>query len=107
MALVDIPSPIIPTNKFVNADSRYIKSNVIYYIDKKFITFSTYRKKEYPTSAGDVLTIITKRQEYRPDLMAFDYLGDPALWWVIMEANGISDIFNFKTGLNIRIPAVF
>ena len=43
-------------------------------------------------------------QEYRPDLVSNRVYGTPDFWWRIMEANNIKDVFEFKAGLNLRIP---
>lgn len=37
-----------------------------------------------------------KKYEYRPDLVAYEYMGSKAAAWVIMVINRIDSIFNFK-----------
>ena len=47
------------------------------------------------------------RQGERLDNIAFDYYQDPALWWIILDANpDIEDPTNIKAGTVIRIPNV-
>jgi len=93
--------------RFVSALSRYKNSTVIYYTvgNRKNITFTTYKKQisNIPTSK-DKYMIIPPQFEYRPDRLSYELYGTVDLWWKIMEANNIKDIFDFKAYLNIRIP---
>ncbi len=41
----------------------------------------------------------------RLDTIAFDFYGDPHLWWVIAKANGLNDL-NIKQGSSLRIPVM-
>lgn len=55
----------------------------------------------------DVLYVIDKVYEFRPDLLAFDLYGDSGLWWVFRSRNpnSIDDpIFDFRSGVTIYIP---
>lgn len=90
--------------KFVPKTSRYTDSDVIYYGDRNALTFTTYKKKDNEEGAGDRFTVVSPGQEYRPDLLSFEAYGTPDFWWRIMEANGIMDIYEFKSGTNIRLP---
>ncbi len=46
-----------------------------------------------------------KEHENRPDLIASQVYGEPDLWWVIYEFNGIRDpLFDLKAGHILRIP---
>jgi hypothetical protein len=103
-----VQSTNIQSSQYVDGLSRYIKSNVIYYNTntEQYITFATYNKQSTPTSSSDVFTVLTKKYEYRPDLLANDVYQEPRLWWKILEANNIIDIFDFKAGLNVRVPAL-
>jgi alpha-L-fucosidase len=56
---------------------------------------------------SDVVYIIDKIYEYRPDLLAFDLYGDPALWWVFAQRNPdilVNPLFDFRAGRRIYIP---
>ncbi len=57
-------------------------------------------------SADDVEHIVTPAENYRPDIVAYNAYQDPNLAWVILSANGLSDIFDFKSGLEIIIPGI-
>jgi len=94
----------IQPSKFVTFTSRYYENKVAYYKDNKYLTFNTYKKREYPTNSSDKFMVVTKGLEYRPDLVSQRAYGFPDFWWKILEANNIKDIYDFKVGLNIRIP---
>ncbi len=90
---------------FVGASSRYASSPVVYYGPLNKITFPMYQRKTYKKSAGDTYLVIPPGYEYRPDLVSYKAYGVTDYWWVIMEANGIQDVIDFKRGRNIWIPA--
>src|SRR3990167_11387627 len=98
-------STIEPKN-FVTATSRYNNSKVLYYTDIKRLTFETYKRSPSKTSQNDKFMVISKGVEYRPDLVSQRVYGFPDWWRKIMEANGMSDILDFKVGTNIRIQNV-
>lgn len=91
-------------SKFVLPTSRYYTSTVAYYTERKLITFETYKRGTYVPTKSDQFWVIEKGYEYRPDLIANQKYGMPDLWWKIMEANGMKDILEFKTGVNIVLP---
>jgi len=95
----------IATKDLVPITSRYYDGQVIYYGDQHKTTFKTYKKKSFPESATDKYMEITSGFEYRPDKISHLAYGTVDFWWMIMEANNISDVFEFKAGRNIRIPA--
>lgn len=106
-----MPNQIEPANlntiRFVSALSRYRNSTVIYYTtgNRKNICFTTYKKQiKSIASEKDKYMIIPPHFEYRPDRLSYELYGTVDLWWKIMEANNIKDIFEFKAYLNIRIP---
>lgn len=41
----------------------------------------------------------------RLDVLAWKYLGDARLWWVIAEYNNIFWFFDIETGDELRIPS--
>jgi len=48
---------------------------------------------------------IPLKYEYRPDLIALDFYGDPRLFWVIVYANGFNNSpQDFNSGKVIKIP---
>ncbi len=96
----------IDTKTFFTTASRYIDSTVVYYTDFKRLSLATYKRKTIGVSPNDKFMVIGKGYEYRPDLVSVKVYGLPDFWWRIMEANGISDIYHFKAGVNIRIPSL-
>jgi hypothetical protein len=94
----------LPAANFVDKQSRYISSAVLYYGDRRLLTFSTYKRSAITSTGQNQFYVITKGTEYRPDLVSLRAYGSVSLWWKIMEANKIYDIWDFKAGLNIIIP---
>lgn len=92
------------SSQFVDSFSRYSDSEIIYYGERNLLTFKTYKKRDSSPIENDRFTVVKPGQEYRPDLLSFEAYGTPNFWWIILEANNISDIFDFKTGTNIRLP---
>lgn len=105
MANLNEETDIDPKTFFTTA-SRYIDSTVIYYTDFKRLSLETYKRKAIGVTTNDKFMVIGKGHEYRPDLVSTRVYGLPDFWWRIMEANGISDIYQFKAGVNIRIPSL-
>ncbi len=96
----------INPSQFVTPTSRYNNSPVIYYTDLMRITFTTYKRQPLTTSPLDKFMIISKGFEFRPDLVSQRAYGFPDYWWKIMETNGLFDVYDFKAGVNIRIPDI-
>ena len=96
----------IQPEKFVTLTSRYSRSTVAYYSERRLLTFSIYKRTERVPGQNDKYMVITKGTEYRPDLLSKKAYGVVDFWWQIMEANHIADIYDFKAGLNIVIPDV-
>lgn len=88
----------------VPVTSRYYGADVLYYSDKRLITFPTYKKIINNPSPEDRVAVVPPGMEYRPDLVSKDTYGVVDFWWKIMEVNGIKDVYDFKTGLTIRLP---
>lgn len=97
----------IKARKFVNVSSRYAQSPIIYYTEKKMLTYPLYKKNNIAPNKKDKFTVVTKGYEYRPDLVSHEFYGTSDFWWKIMEANNIKDVFDFKNGLSIKIPGAF
>ena len=94
----------LPSARFVLPTSRYIGSKVAYYTERKLLTFQTYKRGSYIATKSDQYWVIEKGYEYRPDLISNQKYGTPDFWWKILEANGMKDILEFKTGTNIILP---
>lgn len=89
----------------VSTMSRYADQLVIYYGAQNKLAYNTYKRKSYPLSSEDKFLVISKTREYRPDMVAYEQYGIVSLWWKLLEANGMKDIWDFKVGTNIRLPA--
>jgi hypothetical protein len=94
----------IRPERMVSGFSRYVNQNIIYYGEQKFLTFDIYIRKMYKPTGKEKIMVITKGVEYRPDLVSYDVYGIPDAWWRILQANGMKDVWEFKTGVTIRIP---
>lgn len=93
---------------FVANTSRYINSTLIYWGDKRVLTYETYKRPTFAPANTDKFLIISAGEEYRPDLIAKRAYGVNllAFWWKIMEANNIFDVFDLKAGTTLRIPTI-
>jgi hypothetical protein len=62
---------------------------------------------DVPPSLDDEEVTIESKYHLRPDLMAYDRYGDPALWWKIAMRNKdllVDPINDFTSGLVIWVP---
>lgn len=65
------------------------------------------RPLELEPNEDDTFVTVTQEYERRPDLLSSRVYGDPELWWVIYEFNGIMDpLFDLKMGQILRIPSL-
>jgi Base plate wedge protein 53 len=85
--------------------SPYYDTNVV---NNKFLDFLEYR--EIPINSNDVYYEVPLVYQYRPDLLAYDLYGDPALYWVFAARNpnklGPDPYFNLVAGVGIYIPTL-
>ena len=56
-------------------------------------------------TSEDIQHIIAPGEHCRPDVVAYNAYGDANLAWVILSANNMSSIFDFRSGLHIIIPS--
>jgi hypothetical protein len=56
-------------------------------------------------TSEDIQHIIAPGEHCRPDVVAYNAYGDANLAWVILSANNMSTIFEFRAGLHIIIPS--
>lgn len=96
----------IDPKTYYTTASRYANAIIVYYTDLKRLTLETYKRKEIGVTPNDKFMVIGKGYEFRPDLVSSKVYGMPDFWWRIMEANGLSDIYEFKAVVNIRIPSL-
>lgn len=59
-----------------------------------------------PESDEDTVHKIKAGEEFRPDVVAFNQYGDASLYWVVLSANRMKDIFEFKADKVIRLPEI-
>jgi hypothetical protein len=60
-----------------------------------------------PASSDDPKYTIETQYTHRPDLLAYDFYGNPKLWWVFAQRNmdTIKDpIYDFVAGTEIYMP---
>jgi hypothetical protein len=65
--------------------------------------------RDIPAQKDDVLFVLTKNYEHRPDLLASDLYGDVKLWWIFAVRNKsvIQDpIFDMMAGTAIYLPQI-
>lgn len=58
------------------------------------------------TSSEDTVHRITGAEEFRPDIIAYQFYKDPRLAWVVLATNGMKDIFEFTADTIITIPSI-
>ena len=94
---------------FVPGLSRYLDSQVIYYDvgRRNVLTFETYVRRPYTPQGDEKILLISKPHEYRPDLVAFKVYRTSDVWWRILEANGMKDVWDFKAGKTIILPNLY
>ena len=92
---------------FVMPSSRYVNSAVIQYGINNTLTFETYVRPTRAISSTDKFTTVPAGEEYRPDLTSYRAYGTVDYWWLILEFNGIWDIFDYTVGTNLRIPNAY
>jgi len=66
-----------------------------------------WNSRAIPKLANDVVFTIPPQYEYRPDLLAFDLYGNPALWWVFAVRNPntlIDPLWDFTADTVIYLP---
>lgn len=101
-----ISQELIPTDRLPSdqVNSRFRDSKI--YVDENGnVFYETYEVRVIPYSEGDIYHEVTAGEEGRLDLLAFDYYGNPALWWIIAEANDIVvPIKDVYAGLVLRVP---
>lgn len=94
---------------FVGPSSRYLNSEIVNYVinGSKFLTFKTYKRTPRQAAEDDRFYVIPPGSQYRPDIVSKFVYGREAWWWVIMQANNMFDVMDFKAGKTIIIPSAF
>ena len=85
------------------AISRYLNNNTKKAPDGKTV-YKSKRLKRIPLKNEDIY--VASQTGDRLDLLANQYYGSPAYWWIIANANNIHDgKLGLKDGTILRIPA--
>ena len=69
---------------------------------KNVLTYDTTLYQRIPETNGDLHIISTEGD--RLDNLAFQFYGDPSLWWYIAKANNLTAM-NVPAGKSLVIPA--
>ena len=77
------------TDRYADRKGKVDKYNTTYY-------------RRIPEKDTDIFVITTEGD--RLDLLAYQFYGDPELWWFIANVNGLSSL-NVEPGVSLRIPA--
>lgn len=90
----------------IYTDSRYAEGIVALSRDARSGTTAVSVFREFPDNASEYF-YYTWTERDRIDLVAHNLLGDPNLWWYIMDYNPEQlNPFNIPIGTLIRIPGV-
>ena len=93
-----------PSRGYVTGSSRYTSSRLIYYGELNKMTFTIYKRTQPMLTDEDKYTVVPPGWEYRPDLASKFMYGTVDFWWKILEMNGMKDVWEFKSGANVRLP---
>ena len=69
---------------------------------KNVLSYGTTLYQRIPETNGDLHVISTEGD--RLDNLAFQFYGDPSLWWYIAKANNLTAL-NVPAGKSLVIPA--
>jgi hypothetical protein len=85
-------------------DSRYASGILAKSYDARNESYAVSVFRQFPTETSTFF-FYTWTQRDRIDLVANELLGDPELWWVIMDYNPeIANPFDIPLGTILRIP---
>ena len=91
-------SALIPDRSYLNI-SEYLSINGVEFFDTPDFV-------DFPENNTDRFIVIDSKYSGRLDLIAYDYLNDENLWWIIALANDLRDIpCNVFPTRKIRIPS--
>lgn len=57
-------------------------------------------------TSEDIQHIVAPGEHCRPDIVAYNAYGDANLAWIILSANNMSSIFDFRSGMQVVIPSM-
>ncbi len=85
----------------INESSRY--ANCVLYVDGTDEFIGVRQRIDTSPELDDIFH--TVQEGDRIDLLAYRYLGDPTLWWVICDYNYIFFPLDLELGSVLRIPS--
>lgn len=88
----------------IYTDSRYASGTLVKSQDARTGDYTVTLFRQFPMGSASFY-YYTWTQRDRIDVIAGELLGDPALWWQIMDFNPeILNPFNIPLGTLVRIP---
>ena len=86
----------------IGESSRY--SGCVLYIDGADEFIGSRLQIDTSPQQDDLFHVVQDTD--RIDLLAYRYLGDPTLWWVICDYNDILLPLDLEFGVVLRIPSI-
>jgi len=92
--------------------SRFVGTPLIQLVDRtgrltNSYAFTTWNRIDVRPSYGDVIHRISEHEIGRLDTIAYNYYGDPMLWWVIADRNNMMfPVDEMVIGKELIIPSI-
>ena len=86
-------------SRYKNPNTSFAKTN--FKRKKSFKKYQTTYYQGVPKSNTDIY--VTTQTGDRLDNLAFEFYGDPNLWWFIARVNHLKTM-NLEAGVSLRIP---
>ena len=86
----------------IGPDSRY--AGCVIYVDGQEEFLGTRSQIDTSPQPDDVFHTVAEGD--RVDLIAYRYLGNAVLWWIICDYNDIFFPLELKLGMVLRIPSI-
>lgn len=85
----------VPNSRFTKGGQTVLNKNMLGWWERRIFT----------PHISDVSFELDMKYNKRPDLLAYDIYGTPALMWLVLQYNNILDInTEFVTGKTITLP---
>lgn len=100
----DIKSIYVPNE--ADSHSRY-QTKIRLLNNKGELSIRMMRLRDLTFNDDDsVIHVVQPMEEYRPDLISYQYFGTPDYAWAILAANNLSVPFELNYGTKILIPSL-
>ena len=66
------------------------------------VALGIYNPPEINVTGNEKTIVLSRKYQYRPDLLSFDLYGTPRLWWIfkMLNSDKLNDpIWDFKDGV--------